>query len=442
MVQQIGQDELVAAFSQSVGIEKARDIVETAAETAGIEPKESYNTQEVVRICDTIQTQNESNFITIVANEFKIRKRADKRFYALFENIPDPAAILEFEGAQAVLRAVNDEFEETFGFEQAEVTGEQLADFIVPEEQRKEAQEINSLLLSGQAVEREVQRQTADGQLRDFLFRATSVQKETGAIESYGIYTDITERKRRRRKLEQRNEMLEEFSTVVTHDLRNPLAIAQSHLSFALEDLQEEYEGYEFLSDVDEALERMDSLIEDLLALAKHGQRIEEQVAVGLDDVARDAWDSVETADARLVVDSGTDIEADRSRLVQLLENLFRNSIEHGFENGASGPDSQFTVRVGMLADGNGFYVGDSGRGIDDEKKEKVLEYGYTTDQGGTGLGLSIVTSIAEAHDWDVSVCDSDAGGACFELSGVTVLAGGSPEDERVQEEAGQSSSS
>jgi signal transduction histidine kinase len=75
------------------------------------------------------------------------------------------------------------------------------------------------------------------------------------------------------------------------------------------------------------------------------------------------------------------------------------------------------TVTLGSLPDG--FYVADDGQGISPEKREDVFEYGYSTADEGTGLGLSIVSRVAEAHNWDVSVLDSEAGGARFEVTGV-----------------------
>jgi len=77
------------------------------------------------------------------------------------------------------------------------------------------------------------------------------------------------------------------------------------------------------------------------------------------------------------------------------------------------------TVTVGAI-DGRGFYVADDGPGIPEEDREDVLESGYTTSQDGTGFGLAIVSEIAEAHGWSVEVTESGAGGARFEITGVT----------------------
>ena len=79
--------------------------------------------------------------------------------------------------------------------------------------------------------------------------------------------------------------------------------------------------------------------------------------------------------------------------------------MEHGSETG--------TVTVGRC-DG-GFYVADDGPGIPAEKRDDVLECGYTTSRDGTRLGLAIVVDIAGAHGWDVTATDADGGAAHFE---------------------------
>ena len=63
-----------------------------------------------------------------------------------------------------------------------------------------------------------------------------------------------------------------------------------------------------------------------------------------------------------------------------------------------------------------GFFVEDDGPGIPEEKREKVLETGYTTTEDGTGLGLSIAWSVADSHGWDLSITDGREGGARFEI--------------------------
>ena len=219
------------------------------------------------------------------------------------------------------------------------------------------------------------------------------------------LLTDVTEREQYRRELERQNERLDRFASIVSHDLRNPLNVAQGRIDMTLE----EHPDDDGLTAAKRALDRMEALIEDVLRLARLGQPIDETTRVNVASVAADAWEMVESGAATLAVEGGfdRDVGADRHRLQQLFENLFRNAIEHG--------GSDVTIAVGSLDDG-GFYVADDGVGIPEEARDKLFEFGYTTAATGTGFGLAIVEEVVHAHDWSIRVVDADGGGARFEI--------------------------
>lgn len=220
------------------------------------------------------------------------------------------------------------------------------------------------------------------------------------------ILTDVTETERYRRELERQNDRLEEFASMVSHDLRNPLTVAQGYLDL----LDDESADDEAHDKIDEALTRMEALIEDLLALARQGQPIDDPEPVSLESVASEGWESVVAAGASLTVTGDATFMADPERLQQLLENLFRNAIDHG------GTDA--SIRVGPIDD-RGFFVEDDGPGIPSDERDAVFESGFSTLDDSTGFGLAIVKEIAEAHRWKVSITEGTAGGARFEFAGV-----------------------
>jgi len=74
------------------------------------------------------------------------------------------------------------------------------------------------------------------------------------------------------------------------------------------------------------------------------------------------------------------------------------------------------TVTVGPLEDRPGFYVSDTGTGIPANDVDDVLDEGYTTDDEGTGFGLGIVAEFVEVHGWELTITESEAGGARFEI--------------------------
>jgi PAS domain S-box-containing protein len=202
------------------------------------------------------------------------------------------------------------------------------------------------------------------------------------------------------------NERLEEFASIVSHDLRNPLNVLQGSL-----DIAEETGDPEPFAACRRAADRMEGLIEDVLALTRQGEQVVETTPVPLAGVVEACWAGVETDRADLRVRTDRVVWADESRLQQVLENLVRNSVEHG-------PDG-VTVTVGDLEDG--FYVEDDGPGIHEGERERVFDSGYSTAGGGTGLGLAIVERIVEAHGWTIEVTEGTDGGARFEIRGVEV---------------------
>ncbi|MGM0371709.1 MAG: PAS domain S-box protein [Halobacteriota archaeon] len=213
------------------------------------------------------------------------------------------------------------------------------------------------------------------------------------------VARDITERKAREKRLER-------FASVVSHDLQNPLMVAEGRLELLEADCESDH-----LDPIEQSLTRMNDLIEDLLELARRGNSVGEMQAVDLSALVDQCWHTVATGEASINIGATGTIAADRSRLRQLLENLLGNAVEH------AGP--AVTVTVGNLEDG--FYVADDGPGIPPPERESITEIGYSTATDGTGLGLSIVEQVTNAHDWTLTVTESESGGARFEITGVDV---------------------
>ncbi|MFP8952876.1 PAS domain S-box protein [Natrialbaceae archaeon A-arb3/5] len=227
----------------------------------------------------------------------------------------------------------------------------------------------------------------------------------TGNIETALEQVERTEQLREHeQELQRQNERLDEFTSAVSHDLRNPLNVATGRLQLAREECDSDH-----LEEVASAHERMSTLVDDLLTMARDGTQVNEREPVDLAALCRDCWRNVTTAEGSLEVETDRTIRADRTRLQQLLENLVRNAIEHGGE--------AVTVTVGELDDG--FFLEDDGPGIPAEKRDAVFDAGYSTTEGGTGFGLSIVEQVTDAHGWDVRIVAGTDGGARFEITGV-----------------------
>ncbi|WP_435181776.1 ATP-binding protein [Halorussus sp. AFM4] len=236
------------------------------------------------------------------------------------------------------------------------------------------------------------------------------------------------ERERRERELSRQRDRLDGFARIISHDLRNPLNVAQGRLSLARETGESDD-----LDDVEDALARIEGIVEDTLTLARKGRTVTDREPVSIPELATECWEMVATdgPGPDLEVGDAVRVRADPDRLRHVFENLFRNSVEHGStgerasadaspttDDSEESGDSRVTVRVGGL-DGRGFYVEDDGPGIPVTERERVFEPGFSMTDDGTGFGLAIVAEIAEAHGWRVTVEEGTDGGARFAFENV-----------------------
>ncbi|WP_144906198.1 PAS domain S-box protein [Halobellus captivus] len=318
----------------------------------------------------------------------RARRQADE----LFHGMNDSAWVI---GLDERLRAVNDAAVEALGYSRQELLSMKPQDI----DEGLEGGDISRLIqeLPEDVVQVfETVHETKDG-VRIPVEISSNLISYEGEKAVLSIARDISERKDRERQLA-------EFASVVSHDLRNPLNVAQGRLELA----REEYDS-EHLDTVARTHDRMNALIDDLLTLARKGKWGTSRDPIDLASFAATCWRNVATANATVEIRIDGTVRGDPTRLQQLFENLFRNAVEHG------GPD--VTVTVGSMDDG--FYVADDGSGIPAEHRSDVFEMGYSTAESGTGFGLNIVAKVADEHDWTVSVTESESGGARFEVRGV-----------------------
>ncbi|WP_299333091.1 PAS domain S-box protein [Haloplanus sp.] len=368
---------------------------------------------------------------TLAANTEEALSRIDReralresrrRYRTFVDNFPDGAVFL-FDDDLRYILAGGAELSDV-GLSPDEIEGATVDD-LFPAALADELAEYYREALSGRT-------HTVEQEFRGEHYRIQTlpVHGDDGEITAgMAVSQNVTEQKRREQELAAQNERLEEFASVVSHDFRNPLNVADGRLDLARTECDSAH-----LDEVARAHERMSVLIDDLLTLAREGEEATELEPVALDDLGRNCWRNVETGTATLDIRVDRTIRADRGRLQQLLENLMRNSVEHGATSGrpeaddGAGPGpsradgAAVAVTVGPLPDG--FYVADDGPGIPPDRRDDVFDTGYSTDADGNGFGLSIVAQVADAHGWTVDLTESDAGGACIEVTGVEFVEG------------------
>ena len=375
-----------------------------------------------------------------VRGQFEQQQRILQRYERLVETAGDGMYVFDEDGN---FMTVNDALVEMTGYSREGLLGEHATFLFDEDDVEAGAEIIESLLKSDRSTDTlELVLETKSGETIPCEIQIAVLTHDGEFHGSVGVVRDITERKRQERKLRERNERLDAFAKIVSHDLRNPLGVAQGYI-----DLVEQTGSLEHAENVRDGLDRMETIIDDVLAIARGGEWAAETEPVDLESVANDAWENVSTAEATLSVAETTTLLADRSRLLRLLENCFRNSVEHGstspdsrarqdsvehgstssrpraddsVEHGTSDDDRDdaLTIRLGPLEDEEraGFFVEDDGNGLPDEIRDEVFDPSVSTSSEGLGIGLWVVREVATGHGWTVTAGESDDGGARFEF--------------------------
>jgi PAS domain S-box-containing protein len=317
---------------------------------------------------------------------------------ALFEKSPDLIAVHDADG---IIRDVNKRMCAELGYAESELVGKAVWE-IDPTADPERARAFWEGISTDSPRRFEGKLERRDGST--FPIEVHLIRLDLDGKDRFvAMDRDITDQREREAALVRQNERLDRFTSVVSHDLRNPLQVATGRLELLRENCDSEHVG-----PIGSALDRMDDLIEDLLTLAQDGEAAMEMGPVELGSLVEICWSTVATGEATLSVEAALTVEADRDQLQQLFENLIRNAVEHGGDD--------VTVTVGATE--SGFYREDDGPGVPESERGEIFEMGYSTGTDGTGFGLSIVERIVDAHGWEIAVTEGQTGGARFEVSG------------------------
>jgi PAS domain S-box-containing protein len=323
----------------------------------------------------------------------------------------NPDVLFMFSPDWSELLFANDAYEDIWGesVERLEADPGSFLERVHPDDRESVAAKMERLS-NGEPIENEFRVLPADErgpEVRHVWSESRPVfDDETGELVALtGFVRDITDRKEYEQELERTNERLETFAQFLSHDIRNQLTIADGHLRFAREGTGDS----EHLETVERALERVQELTDDILALVDLGEGSLEREEVVVAELARTCWASedIDASAGTLVVEDNATIYVSQNQFRAVFENLFRNAVEH--------TDTDPEVRVGVLPGGDGVYVEDDGEGIDPGEAETVFEFGQTS--GGTGLGLTLVREVVRLHGGEISVTAGEESGARFEIA-------------------------
>jgi PAS domain S-box-containing protein len=349
---------------------------------------------------------------------------SQSRFRKLFADAPAGMAILSPDGrvlsANAALCAVMRAPEQ-------DLVGRNYLDWVGADDRAEHSEVFESVSEGADAEVGERRFRAADGTEVWALFTVSHVG------EALVVHVqDVTEARRLRRQLAERNAELEradrlkdELISVVSHDLRTPLTSIMGYLELAIDDDgtgELSGERRDYLDVAVRNAERLRKLVDDLLFVSrvkagKAGLALEEL------DVGRIARDSVENAlpaasAAGVTLASSCDADVmalvDSHRVAEAVENLLSNALKFTPAGGridvrVTGNESDVSIRVS-----------DTGVGISDEDIAHLFDRFYRTADAatvpGAGLGLSIVKAIADAHDGSIEVTSRPGAGTTFSL--------------------------
>lgn len=347
------------------------------------------------------QIRRLANRVRHAAAEHRTRIESE-RYSTVLRALEYPVYVVD---SEAEFEYVNKSFVDLTGYSREEIIGSSPG-LIKTEQGVQTANDMLAEIISSSGPDKKkfsVDIQTADGDIVPCYDHMAALPFDDEFRGSVGILRDATVEQQRREELLQQNKRLDEFTSIVSHDLRTPLGNAQTAAEMA--QATGDDDAFDKLKTEHN---RMEQMISDLLTLAREGQATSEIEPVDLAQIATEAWEPFcGTADTLNILEDEFAINAAPSRLRQLLENLMRNAVEH--------TPSPVTVTVGRFSDG--FYIADDGPGIDPEQRDEIFEPGYTTAADGTGFGLPIVKRIADAHGWEVKITESKTGGAQFEVT-------------------------
>jgi len=251
----------------------------------------------------------------------------------------------------------------------------------------------------------------------------TTINPKAQDIED-GFRTLFIARKQELQRLQQLETYRRDYLGNVAHELKTPLFSIQGYIETVMDDpdLSPE-EVYKFLKKANKNVDRLGQLVNDLDAITKYESGVLniEMGPFNILELIREVIEELEIQasqkEIRLMVQTKSDnnlVNADRTRIRQVLVNLGYNSIKYGIDKGTTNYKI-FDTGAKIIIE-----VADNGIGIPQEHVGRIFERFYRVDAhrnretGGSGLGLSICKHIIEAHGEQIKVMSTVGAGSSF----------------------------
>lgn len=311
-----------------------------------------------------------------------------------------------------------------------------LSDFVSlihEEDTNKFIQDLHKHMADGLPIKAEYRLNTIN---RGYIwFRCTghSVRQNCTAIRLAGFFQDISQEREHEatlveamNEIQKKNEELEQFAYIASHDLQEPLRTASSYVQlFALKyKNQVDEKGQQYIDYIVDSTSRMRDLIRDLLDYSRSGNTAQKEITSFhkiMEDVLLSLRSKINQSKAKITYDRSKDIPilANHNDVVRVLQNLVSNSIKF------TRPNIRPLIKIGYdLSDPNfcTFFVKDNGVGIAKDNFSKLFKMFYRIRQNndnitGNGIGLAICKRIVESHGGTIWVESTEDKGSTFSFT-------------------------
>jgi len=345
-----------------------------------------------------------------------VSKKNETMFSQLFNSAPMGVVLLDEHGK---VELVNQGFREMFGYDLNALKGMNLNDFIVPDELKNEGIDLNNLIAANKIISVVTNRKNRSGHLVDVLLYGVPVLLDHRTIGIYGVYVDITDRKKVEEELKVRNIELDNFVYKVSHDLRAPLSSILGLVNLARLPGNDD-NPMDYINIIGRKVEGLDHFISDVLS---HSKNLKMDVSITQVDfnaiISRTFTDLnyLEGASEMMVYRRVDDSEfySDPWRISEIFRNLVSNAIKYRKINGAP---PEIRIEVDTSPEQIEIIFADNGIGIEEENLAKIFEMFYraTVQSDGSGIGLYIVKNAVEKLGGTISVHSEAGVGTTFTI--------------------------
>jgi len=358
-----------------------------------------------------------------IRSDISKRKKAEGHLKeTIKENIDikfalDQSSIVAFTDAKGIITSVNEKFCEISKYSREEILGRDHNILNSGFHSKEFFKNLWRTIGSGNVWKGEIRNKAKDG---TFYWVDTTIVpflNDQGKPYQYlAIRNDITERKRTEEVLHRQDKLaaVGQLAAGVAHEIRNPLTSMKGYAEFLQLD-EKDPERLEFLRIILDEIERVNTIVEDFMVLAKpKAVELEEKNVVPvIKNVVSLLEFEARKKNVRLTFDCNQDIiqiECDENRLKQVFLNFIKNGIE-AMPNGGE-------LHVKTIIHDNNVQISiqDTGVGISKEKLKKLGEPFYTTKKNGNGLGLMVSFKIIESHNGKVFVESEPNKGTTFNI--------------------------